>query len=369
MEEFSQSRGDDDLFDDEIVPIEPTSTNPVENVTQKLEQTSVSPPSEARVPSAASQPPSQRGRGRGRGAASRDTPRPSRGLEDSKFAPKPPPPSTTADPTPPAEASNDEEPTYDLPTTAPLAQEDPTSAVPTAPTQKPRTPAVRGDRSRTGGSARPKLSEEALTAKLTAAKQRSVEKAAAHARAQADKESFDERERVARKRREEEEGRRKELEGEREQNRRRKMMGGGGREWDREKVEGFEQGTLAGGSRWEERARERRREGLIEGEGDLREYLWDEERGSRQGRGRGRGRGRGGRGGRGGFANGANGREVNVTAEQEFPALPAGRVPKESEEQRKQKGSDAKSKVAALPAGTGSWADQVEVEGADKGKW
>jgi hypothetical protein len=365
MEEFSQSRGDDDLFDDEIIPIEPSKSAsaapPMEEITQQLHATSLNHTNDTSI--GTTQPPPQRGRGgRGRvrgpfeerrivgGPHSGRKPR-GGGLADSKFATKP---------TPQVQTSAQDGTTPETPATD-ANQETPDSATtPTGPASKPRAPAVRGDRSQTGGPTRSKLTEQELSEKMAAAKQRSQDLAAAHARAQADKESFDERERVARVRRENEEKRRRELEGERESNRQRKMAGlakGGGREWDQGKVE-------QGGSEWEERARERQR-GREEGD-DLQEYMWqDGGRGRGRGRGgRGRGRGRGDRGrGRGEFSNGGSQR-LDVGVEQDFPALPSGPKP-----------SDAPAPPRAMKpmdestAKVASWADQVEIEDHQGVKW
>src|ERR1700761_6743577 len=107
MEEFAQSRGDDDLFDDEIIPIEdPPSPEKVAIQLEQvsLEPTSIPPPIEA-VSAAVPAPQStkistapdgsfpgfrQNLRGRGgqqtaRGGAPR---KPSSGLEESKWATK-----------------------------------------------------------------------------------------------------------------------------------------------------------------------------------------------------------------------------------------------------------------------------------------
>lgn len=376
MEEFSQSRGDDDLFDDEIVPIEPSPAPTVENTTQKLENISITAPTENLSIASTQQTFTQRGRGRGRGPSSRGLPRQPKGLglADSKFAPKPPPAPTQADPIPAEESSSNlADPTQPSEDTAAPAAESvssPPASAPTGPSAKPRPPAVRGDRSLTGGFTRPKLSENELTEKLAAARQRNQDIAAAHARAQADKESFDERERLARVRREGEERRRKELEVEREGNRRRKMQGA--REWDREKIDD------GGTSRWDDRARERRRDGMgdDDGEGDLRQYMW-EESGRGRGRGRGgRGRGGGGRGGggrgeRGAYPNGTQ-RDLNVSAEQDFPAFPIGTASKTTESKEKEGQLQTKMAETRIPdtsAGVegSSWADQVETERAEKG--
>lgn len=160
------------------------------------------------------------------------------------------------------------------------------------------------------------MTEEQLSAKLLAAKQRSQDLAAAHARAQADADEFAERERVAGEKRRKEEGESKRLHGERERNRARKLGGREGREWDR----GKEEGQGVGG-----RGDMPRMQGGGEGEVDLREYEWHEDRG--RGRGVGRG-GRGGRRGNGGRGRGGGGGGVqqsrpDVSAKEDFPSLPS----------------------------------------------
>jgi hypothetical protein len=382
MDQFAQSRGEDDLFDDEIVPLEQSPAPPTAQVTQQLDQVSLQPTAATFIPSAAQQHSPHRVRGRDRGGAAQGTTKSSKGLAESRFAPKSQPTPVHPNSSVPENRNESQpqnsqtDPTDSSPSThhAQEAQQ-PDSAAP--PNTKPRPLAVRGDRSATGGFAPPKLSESELTAKLAAAKQRSHDLSAAHARAQADKESFDERERVARERREKEEKRRKEMEGEREKNRRRKLdaliqgresaggavaTGGGGREWDRDKID------LGEGSKWEERARERDR--LRVDREDLREYVWDENRGRGRGRGggRGRGRGRGGRGGGRGDMN-ANARQenLNVSAEQDFPSLPVTATSNTAPKPRATWADTKAGEDKLLPAGTASWADQVEHEG--KVKW
>lgn len=353
MEEFSQSRGDDDLFDDEIVPIEQTP-EPIEEITSQVEQVNLEPaptqPLTEQLPVHTS-PSAQRGRGRGRararGAPTRDTQRPN-SLADSKYATK-----TTTEkkstPAPqPLEKQVPQEPA------SPSAQDDST-VPPTAPTgpSNPtlaRPPAVRGDRTATGGVRKPKLTEEELSEKLAAAKERSQNLAAAHARAQADAESFAERERIAIQKRAKETEDRKALEGERERNRERKLRAVGGREWDAGKDE---QESTRGG-------RPPRRQGdFNEADHDLSIYEWREDRG----RGRGRGRGRSGRGGRGRGDARNDGRELfqtqpDVHAEADFPALP----PSKHVAPEKRLAPVRKESETA----TGSWADQVESSEAAK---
>ena len=79
-----------------------------------------------------------------------------------------------------------------------------------------------GDRTGTGGVKKPKLTEDELTAKLLAAKERSQNLSAAHARAQADAASFEERERIAQHKRAKEKVERRAMDNERQKNAARK---------------------------------------------------------------------------------------------------------------------------------------------------
>lgn len=171
-----------------------------------------------------------------------------------------------------------------------------------------KAPAVRGDRTNTGGVRQPKLSEEELAAKVAAAKAKSQWRAAAHARAQADADDFAERERVEHVRRTEEaklaqmkraqdEAQARYLGQERERNRVRKLGAQTGREWDAQKDDTTFQAPRYG---------DRTRYGEAQ-EQDLSIYEWkepsqyyhnsyhgDSSRGNDyEGGGRGRGRGRG----------------------------------------------------------------------------
>jgi hypothetical protein len=382
MEDFSQSRGDDDLFDDEIIPFENPPAS--ENLPTQLEQVSLDsvPPSVETVSAAAPAPQSakihtpsetessfpgfrQKSRGRGglqpaRGGAPR---KPSAGLEDSKWASvpadstrkpgsrtqgssrsavpqqqlsqtKPTPPPTTQPPAeeqptntaaPDATDATEATPTPDT-ATSQIESQIPPAQPPTGPS---KTPAVRGDRTATGGLARPKLTEEELSAKLAAAKERSQNLAAAHARAQADAASFEERERQANEKRAAERKERRVMEGEREKNRLRKLGNREGREWDRDKEDAAVNGRGVRGGRGGAYAEYGGRGGFSGGpteDDDLRQYEWHEDRG------RGRGRGRAGRNGRGRGRGGAprsdnenqyqQRQQPDLSAESDFPSLP-----------------------------------------------
>jgi hypothetical protein len=204
---------------------------------------------------------------------------------------------------------------------------------------------VRGDRQDTGGVRKPKLTEAELEQKMAAIQIKNASLTAAHARAEADAASFQQREEAAKqavrqekekaqKREKEERRDRQQMMGERERNRQRKLKAMDGREWDAEKNEDDFKG-----SRFDKKGGFA---GDKEDYTDGREYIYREPRGGQRGaRGRGRGGAREG------------GREQNVPKQEEFPALPP--AAKESR-------TEKTVKSAAPDAGSGdkSWADQVE---------
>ncbi|KAJ9667391.1 hypothetical protein H2201_002592 [Coniosporium apollinis] len=200
----AQTRAEDDLFDDDFTPIpQPTI--------QRISGPST--PSPPRTNSA------QRARG---GRGQRRAQGPSRA-------------------SPPAKSTSP--PTHD--TASPKSPTAPPAAPLTAPDEKPKptTPAVRGDRTATGGLPRAKLSEAELAAKMAAISLKNASLTAAHERAEADLATFEKREKEASERAAQvarvEKMKRRAMEGEREANRMRKLKAVGGREWDLEKEEGF----------------------------------------------------------------------------------------------------------------------------------
>lgn len=235
------------------------------------------------------------------------------------------------------------------------------------PPPRASTP-VRGDRHLTGGLAKPKLTEEELSAKLAAAKLNSAKRAEAHRLAEADEADFQAREAKAQVRRREEGRARRVMDMEREQNRIRKLGAQGGREWDEGKedaTKSYDRGRgnrrgMNGGINVQRGGRAR---GLYED--GLPNQGWGEQdpndfRGRGRGRGSGRGPGRGKRdSGRGGFQMSNQVSEQRPPdPEQDFPALPPSK-PK----------SEPKTSSDRLPeAGAeGSWADQVT--DAQKSGW
>ncbi|KAI9757190.1 MAG: hypothetical protein M1815_001800 [Lichina confinis] len=97
--------------------------------------------------------------------------------------------------------------------------------------------AVSGDRSGTGGVKPKRLTEQELAARLEKARLRSAAREEAHRRAEADEASFKEREQIEATKRHEERANRREMDVERERNRARKLKTLHGREWDANKNE------------------------------------------------------------------------------------------------------------------------------------
>ncbi len=389
MDEFAQSRDDIDLFDDDIIPVDPPEEDAeVETVAKQVQDISLKSapkgPSGGNSYQRSSDSRGDRGRGRGgrgRGSDRTNTRPQSSSLSQSKHAP--PPPQASGGPTaaspppltpPPGDSKLSESEVVPAPTASPGSEEqtEPPPAPPTEPSTPARPPAVRGDRTATGGIKKPKLTEDELTAKLAAAKTRSESRSAAHARAEADAAKFAERERAAAEKRIKDVANRKVMEGEREKNRARKMAVMGGREWDAEKNEEDFKAAARGRGRgqYTRGAHGGVRTNVGESpDDDLRQYQWKDDAGSRgQGRRRGRGSERGVPRGRADHRSGAA-RQPDMAQDSEFPSLPVN--PKSKESDPTERGPELKkssSEVMSPAAGTGSWADQVEVSEAAKPK-
>ena len=359
MEEFSQSRGDDDLFDDEIVPIEPSQQETRAARVQQIPQQA--PPTAPATRRGNEFPRGPRGRGRG-GVPT--APSKKNDLAGSKWATQP---QSIPDAAPKEAPTPSQDPPDTPASTEPEAPaaEDAAGATPQAPAATPQPPsrpaAVRGDRTGTGGIKKPKLTEDELAAKLLAAKERSQNLSAAHARAQADAASFEERERVAQQKRAKEAVNRRQMDNERQKNAARKAAAMGGREWDENKnEEDFRIQSGKGGSR-QRGGQMRTMNGATAdrsdpGIDDLTQYQWQESRGRGRGdRGRGRGTSRGGRGEARGGA-----RQPNVKAEAEFPALPA--AVKDDKQFPRPEAARKSSEVPSPVGEKTSWADQVGEE-------
>ncbi|KAL9053573.1 MAG: hypothetical protein Q9162_004670 [Coniocarpon cinnabarinum] len=104
-------------------------------------------------------------------------------------------------------------------------------------TSKSQAPTVRGDRTATGGAAKSKLTEEELNAKMQAMKVKNTELEQAHARSQADEESFRANEAALKGRQKQDRVNRQVMLTERERNAQRKMQAQQGRDWDVSKQE------------------------------------------------------------------------------------------------------------------------------------
>ncbi|KAI4274621.1 MAG: hypothetical protein LQ337_003815 [Flavoplaca oasis] len=334
MEEFAQTREPDNLFDDDFTPL--AESEPV--VEQLVQSSSLQPHS----------PVNNHSRGWGRG-------RPSHQQRTHCI-------SQPAVPAQDVTASSTAEPAI------------------TEQSAAPKTPsAVRGDRSATGGNAKPKLTEEELSARLAAAKLNSQKREEAHRLAEADEASFQQREAQASQRRQEEGRARRVMDQEREKNRLRKLGAQGGREWD----EGKEDQLV------DPRRSEYRREphggpsnyqgseaqgGNLQTDGNYNDANRGYGRGgrSRGDKSRGRGRGRGGRG-RGVYDSSASGFEIIKPAapniEKDFPALPSAATRKSvtdtSHHQTKgeQQPQVEVPKFQAPLGGGESWADEVAGKG------
>jgi len=337
----SQTRAQDDLdlFDDDFEPIpEPTPQQSI--------------PSAPRADRGVGR--GGRGRGRGRG-----------GLQESAHAARP---TTYTDVR--LEASNTEEASpddnnNDNNTTVPADVTPPTTEEPT----RPRVEAVRGDRSKTGGLKKAKLTEAELSERMAVMKLKNATRTADYERAAADEASFREREVQAQVKRAEEFRNRQQMDKEREKNAQRKLKAMGGREWDTEKTLEEERdsrrsqfrrgayGGVASASRTPAETAGEGNAGAVEewtgsvppplegdssappdlfasqyrerdggrGRGGRGRFGYEGRGGSYEGRGgggRGRGRGSGHEGNRGGGSSSNNSNRFNVTTE-DFPALGA----------------------------------------------
>ena len=331
MDEFAQTRGAADLFDDDFTPIaEPT--------TQNLEPQQHSP---------------QRG---GRNAT---TPR-GRGYRRPSVNTKSRPTASEQNTTPskPSHPDTSQAPSLEVRPITPSQQQ------PSPPQQRPPT-AVRGDRTATGGIAKPKLTEDELSARLAAAKLNNAKRAEAHRLAEADEASFQQREAQASQKRKEEGVARRAMNAEREKNRQRKLGQQAGREWD----EGKEEQEASQGSQYRRGVHGGVAYDAVRGRGTRNGYqddghkpVFDGRRGGQGPGGRGRGdRARGGRG-RGEFNHGAHDRTINTTQkapdpEADFPALPTASKKKHPPPAH----PSTKAETALSPAVAGaSWADEVQ---------
>ncbi|KAE8356440.1 hypothetical protein BDV28DRAFT_102849 [Aspergillus coremiiformis] len=374
MDEFAQTRGGDDLFDDEIVPVAAEPQVPLE--VQALEESVATLTLETQTPhsrtetSPRSRGGERRGRGRGKGRGGRRGSQSSasrRGDGGSR--------TKSADGTV-QNGKNNEESTHDVSAEAteqPRREDAASDSKPSAETNGQRVPAVRGDRSATGGIKKPKLTEEELSQRIAAARENAARKAAAHARAEADQASFLEREKVAEEKRRQERQNRRVMDSERERNRQRKLQALNGREWDSQKQE--EDYNPRGG-------RGQFRRGMHGGvSGYVRRDFGDSQTGEETNNhqhNNPRGRGRGGRGGRGRNDRGPRAdpstsesakNESSTTEgkpapapvidnEAEFPALPGGS--KKGDTVESDSAAKLETVLSPLSETGATWAEQVE---------
>lgn len=346
MDEFAQTRGADDLFDDDFTPIAEPEVDPQPQITHRGGRNGQS----------------SRGRGnRAQDSFSRQTK--SKPINSAPVpAPLTPAPATSTD-------------DVHVDSKSPVVGIDPSTTAqptPSAPSYKPPS-AVRGDRTATGGTPKPKLTEDELSARLAAAKLNNEKRAEAHRLAEADEASFQQREAQASQKRKEEGQAKRAMNMEREKNRLRKLGAQSGREWDEGKEEQdmkqergsqFRRGAH-GGTAYEGG---RGRVGAFAGEGyTYQDGQYDQDLEGRRGGYRGRGVGqRGGRErrGRGGFKPNTD----NVTKlaapdpASDFPALPTKTKAVSSDQAQP-------PDTPLSPSAGGNWADEVQAAKAPEEKW
>ncbi|KKK22910.1 hypothetical protein P175DRAFT_0520009 [Aspergillus ochraceoroseus IBT 24754] len=382
MDEFAQTRGADDLFDDEIIPVAAEEqARPETQVPGEEEH--VTPPAATATtttelettPTRTDTPPRSRGgerRGRGKGRG-----RGGRGAHNSGPRRTDAPKNKVGDIDAEPEVRDGEENPAEVPVekTEQSNKDEAAAAAAAAAAgpEAPRVPAVRGDRSATGGIKKPKLTEEELSRRIAAARENAAKVAAAHARAEADQASFLEREKIAEKKRREERQNRKIMDSERERNRLRKLEALNGREWDADKQE--DQFSGRGGKQFR-----RGMHGGVSGYGrrDVGESQVGEEPPPHSPRGRGRG-GRGGRG-RGGqrgprdasssdrpseapqiSGNKTASSAPGIDNEAEFPSLPGGGKKDKVPDKAVPPLDDLNPKPLS-PVSGATWAEQVEAQ-------
>ncbi|KMU83793.1 hypothetical protein CIHG_01576 [Coccidioides immitis H538.4] len=284
MDEFAQTRGVDDLFDDEIIPVAPSQV--------EVEYTDDVQPYDAAQPDAVSpQAPQEptpvdrnggqynrrRGNGGGRGPrgglyvrGAKSTATVNRQQDETE---------STVNHESTSNQSDKEQ--------APAGATELTGADGGDPKQKevvkPKVPAVRGDRSGTGG-----IKKDRIAAIKIAANQNTAPPKLA---AEADETSFQQRQRIAAERLAQERQHHRVMTNEREQNRQRKVREQTGREWETEKSQDTfgDRGRGRGAYR---RGMHGESYGETEKFGD-NGYRGRGGRGARGGRGRASGRGRG----------------------------------------------------------------------------
>ena len=360
MDEFAQTRGADNLFDDDFTPIDVSASEPVELVSPQIQQQQQQ------------QQPHRGGRNdraiRGRGNQTPRQPRQSR-----------PQPQLSPSEIVSSDTLNSNLESSSINTITPGQNE--TDPISTSQPQQLKPPsAVRGDRTLTGGTLKPKLTEDELSARMEAAKLNNEKRAEAHRVAEADEANFQQREAQASQKRKEEGAARRAMNQEREKNRMRKLGAQGGREWDEGKAEQepergsqYRRGAHGGVAYDISTPRRGYQDRKFNESYEIREEFVP-----RGGRGRGD-RGRGGRG-RAGFAPNRAAQQAAPDPVNDFPALPTTSKPQESNQKLPSALSNAPENEASTQrtpslevtqvmqpaAGGESWADQVD--GVQEGK-
>lgn len=240
----------------------------------------------------------------------------------------------------------------------------------TTPAEAPRPESVRGDRSKTGGIKKTKLTENELSQRMEAVRLKNQSLEAAHARAEADEASFQAREAEDIQKRKLERQNRQQMMGEREKNRQRKINQLGGREWDADKADEQDAGR---GSQYRRGAHggivPDARPTVRQADDDLSQYIYQDNARGGRGRGKGQGAGTAGRGrgrGRGTLPDGEAPIQA-VPTSTDFPSLSIANPPAHSDVSHKTdtavntstlKPDDAKPSDVAGAKST--WADEME---------
>lgn len=412
MDQFAQSREDDDLFGDDFEPVSaPTileenatvipaasqvhhnskSTSHATGDTQKNEDARDHRP-QGRGRGAHRGHERGRGRGRGRGGQNGQG---NTGLAGSRYAPQvaqtphaltqsnalqataPEIPATaeTVKPNPSGESSIAKDETspgnsaVETPTQAESSIAQPTNQTSVDPTEEqpsqpapvpvqvqPRITSVRGDRSLTGGPAKAKLTEAELSEKMAKMAILNAQKSEKFRRTEADSAAFLQKEAEMKKKRIEEQKNAREMDKERARNRERKLKAQGGREWDLEKTDAdIVDGKSKGRSSEYVRGGHG---GVIRGGGLGGSRFADDERvDALPSRGRGgfeiRGRGNRGRGGRGGKSTPV------VPAPEDFPSLPAAPTKPSTDDAPVIKAAEEAIASPAVKAAGHDWAEEM----------
>ena len=347
MDEFAQTRGADNLFDDDFTPIEAPISQSVE------------------LASPQQQRQSQRGGRNDRVTRNQVSRQPRQ--------PRPQPQSSLSESVTPENLNGNLETSPTTEITTLKHETDPDSAP--QPQQLKPPSAVRGDRTLTGGTLKPKLTEDELSARMAAAKLNNAKRAEAHRLAEADEANFQQREAQASQKRREEGVARRIMNQEREKNRMRKLGAQGGREWDEGKAEQVPER----GGQYRRGAHGGVAYDTSSPKSDYQDRNYNEFRERREGfvpRGGGRGRGDRGRGskGRGGFASNRVAQQAAPDPVNDFPALPtasksqeptrdppsAPSTPQNSKQTPRQRPSGKVTQNLQPVAGGESWADQVD---------